>query len=49
MVIQLLTLFKIKDIKFVAFFNNYSNESECNAEFKEMREKQAILCKRRKC
>ena len=43
MVIQLLTLFKIKDIKLVVFFNNYSNVTECNTEFKEMREKQAIL------
>ena len=33
----------MKDIKFVAYFNNYSNEDDCNAEFKEMREKQAIL------
>ena len=33
-------------MKLVEFFNNYSNEAACKAEFKRLREKQGVICKK---
>lgn len=32
-------------MKLVEFFNNYPNEAECKSKFKEIREKQGVVCK----
>lgn len=32
-------------MKLVEFFNNYPNEAECKAKFKEIREKHGVVCK----
>lgn len=41
----MLTLLKIRNMKLVEFFNHYPNEVECKAKFKEIREKQGVVCK----
>lgn len=33
-------------MKLVEFFNNFSDETECKAKFKEVREKQGVVCKK---
>jgi DNA-directed RNA polymerase subunit RPC12/RpoP len=32
-------------MKLIEFFNNYPNEAECKAKFKEIRERQGVICK----
>lgn len=32
-------------MKLIEFFNNYPNEAECKSKFKEIREKQGVVCK----
>ena len=33
-------------MKLIEFFNNYPNEAECRAKFKEIREIQGVVCKK---